>query len=465
MSKKDLENDEPAGIIEQVENVENAFKEKTWGKDDGDLHIIDGFSFRGKQRFLKALVCFKEMLKRGVKQTINDVNIKVLDRRTKGLELEIEIEMYENENDRGIAVLKLYGPNKKKENVITVTKSKESDSKFVKILAKQIVKPLIKTFLLGNDYEEPTEKKSNNAKSELLKCTFCDKTSYSPSGLKGHMTKMHAGIQKSQSKLINKPLGSDQGGSDANDEAKEVVELLLNDILEISDEDDSEIQIVTLAEESERNMKTYTNKCDDCCFEAEAYKKYQTVQMMLKHKETCLTKKDHTKCEQCNYTAKNSLDMKRHMRDNHEVLTSSTSPPPKRKRKQEPSDLTEEMEIDSNVKDLSFVMEDMVIEENEEETLSRRMDEKIRMKSNRKEAEDVLYDMKLNKRNERKNQIAKKEKLTATLNIVKKRKQQVKLETVILHLKLAGGDMRKHLTMWKTSSVLFVVNYFKVETS
>ena len=84
------------------------------------------------------------------------------------------------------------------------------------------------------------------------------------------------------------------------------------------------------------------------------------------------------------------------------------------------------MEIDSNVKDLSFVMEDMVIEENEEETLSRRMDEKIRMKSNRKEAEDVLYDMKLNKRNERKNQIAKKEKLTATLNIVKKRKQQVK---------------------------------------
>ena len=112
--------------------------------------------------------------------------------------------------------------------------------------------------------------------------------------------------------------------------------------------------------------------------------------------------------------------MKRHMRDNHEVLTSSTSPPPKRKRKQEPIDLTEEMEIDSNVKDLSFVMEDMVIEENEEETLSRRMDEKIRMKSNRKEAEDVLYDRKLNKRNERKNQIAKKEKLTATLNIVKK---------------------------------------------
>ena len=84
-------------------------------------------------------------------------------------------------------------------------------------------------------------------------------------------------------------------------------------------------------------------------------------------------------------------------------------------------------------------MEDMVIEENEEETLSRRMDEKIRVKSNRKEAEDVLYDRKLNKRNERKNQIAKKEKLTATLNIVKKRKQQVK-------------DSRKKLNKKKTQT-------------
>ena len=42
------------------------------------------------------------------------------------------------ENDQsGLAVVKLYGPNAKKENVVMVTKSKESESKYVKNLLRR----------------------------------------------------------------------------------------------------------------------------------------------------------------------------------------------------------------------------------------------------------------------------------------------------------------------------------------
>ena len=84
-------------------------------------------------------------MKKGVSGKVNDIGFKVLDNRKKGAELNIEIEITENDN-RCIAVLKLYGPSKKKEFVAMVTKSKQSDSKFVTILAKLVIEPLIKKF-------------------------------------------------------------------------------------------------------------------------------------------------------------------------------------------------------------------------------------------------------------------------------------------------------------------------------
>ena len=47
-------------------------------------------------------------------------------------------------------------------------------------------------------------------------------------------------------------------------------------------------------------------------------KKYQTVQMMLKQKETCLTKKYHTKCEQCNYTTTQEGHFLMHIKSIHD---------------------------------------------------------------------------------------------------------------------------------------------------
>ena len=49
----------------------DAFKVKKWGKEEEGEYITDGYSFRGKTAFQKALEGFKNMMKKGV---IEDVN-------------------------------------------------------------------------------------------------------------------------------------------------------------------------------------------------------------------------------------------------------------------------------------------------------------------------------------------------------------------------------------------------------
>ena len=65
------------------------------------------------------------------RKNINDIKIQVLDTRKVGVCLDVEIECTEGDS-RGIAMLKLYGPNKRKQNVITVSRSKGSDVRTIK---------------------------------------------------------------------------------------------------------------------------------------------------------------------------------------------------------------------------------------------------------------------------------------------------------------------------------------------
>ena len=100
---------------------------ETWGKKVDGEDVIDGYKFRGRQPFKKAREELEKLLVRGAKFDVGDTKCKVLDVREKGIELEVDIEMIQNEKDsRGVAVIKLYGPNKKKENVVLVTKKSKA---------------------------------------------------------------------------------------------------------------------------------------------------------------------------------------------------------------------------------------------------------------------------------------------------------------------------------------------------
>ena len=120
------------------------------------------------------------------------------------------------------------------------------------------------------------------------------------------------------------------------------------------------------------------------------------------------------KCSKCGFNSNDRMVLRRHNRDQHEVMTNSTSPPLKRKKRlyeetpleAEPINVaehknsgSEKMDIDENIseesiKDLSFKLEDMEIDTNEDEEISKKVDKNIIEKAKRIEEEERLRDLK-----------------------------------------------------------------------
>ena len=116
------------------EDVSTAYKVKKWGIDEGGEHITTGYSLRGRCSLKKAVEGLKNILVKGDSQDVEGIKFRVLDTRKNGIALDIEIEMVA-QGDKGIAMVKLYGPYEKKDNkdnVVMITKSKQSESKLVR---------------------------------------------------------------------------------------------------------------------------------------------------------------------------------------------------------------------------------------------------------------------------------------------------------------------------------------------
>ena len=129
-----------------------------------------------------------------------------MDNKLQGAGLEIDIEMT-HKNQRGIAILKIYGPkdDNKKDNTVTITKSKNSDSKYVVLLAEKIVKPLMNGFLSGDlVIQNRDELASKELSKKQFKCSFCEKVCKTTKGLKAHISRMHIDIDNDTKK--KKPL-------------------------------------------------------------------------------------------------------------------------------------------------------------------------------------------------------------------------------------------------------------------
>ena len=134
----------------------------------------------------------------------------------------------------------------------------------------------------------------------------------------------------------------------------------------------------TCEEESESVSNRYYNKCEKCDFTADGSKRYVALQLLKKHKETCKIVKSNTRqCCNCDFETNNILIMKRHTRDVHGIITGSTSPPSKKKKKSVDENVDENVDSQepmdtSDVKDLSRSMEEMELEESEIEIMKER---------------------------------------------------------------------------------------------
>ena len=419
-------------------DVMSAFKEKKWGKEEEGEYITDGYSFRGKTLFQKALEGFKNMMKKGVTENINGIQIVVLDDRKNGACIDVDIQCTEGDS-RGVAMLKLYGPNKRKQNVITVSKCKGSDVKFVTILAEKIVRPLIEMFLLGkmNYFPEnkPIVMKSvsvRGKKLRLLKCPYCIKTSYSGRGLKSHITKMHKDNNLVETETVKSSGIENSFEEIIADGANKVIENLIENFDDITENEDEMIQDITLEEVciDLTTPKNYYNECEKCGFISNASRRYVALQQLLKHKEYCTggnkTNRGEIKksCTQCKYVGKDTLSLKRHLRDEHNIKKDSISPPHKKQKKEETGKIEEAIEIKSTgVKDLSESFEEMDIDEtvSGSKLLSDAMDKKIKDKEKSDgQAEKRILD-------ERKEAERKKEEEDELMRLNnKKRKQSLK---------------------------------------
>ena len=337
----------------------SAYKEKKWGKDVEGEYVVDGYVFRGKLRFKKALEGLKGIVKKGRNGEYRGVKYTVLDERKKGAGIEADVEVdTQKPGERGTAVLELMGPNNKKEYVVMITKYKASEAKFVTLLTEKIIKPMMSDLMLDIDINNSLEIKQRS--KSAIKCVQCDKTFKSKPGLKTHVTKMH----KEEEELKN------------------------------------------TSENTQESVKTYQKKCEKCEFLVKANKRYTVAQNMIKHKEEChkSTVKSYKRmnCSKCDFETRESLVMRRHMRDEHEAGTVSTSPPPKKKRKSpvesEENGDTQSMEIEEGIEDLSFKMEDMDIDNDEDghkvNQKSKEMDEKINLKRKNIERQETIHKIK-----------------------------------------------------------------------
>ena len=177
------ENDE----IEDVEETQRFYKESFWpAKPD----TPKGFTYKGKSKIMThAMNKIKSILKKSTQKEINNIKFKIQDTKIHGGATQIIVQMELNA-ERGIAIAECWGPNKKKECTILVKKSKEYDEKFVSILAKSIIQPLLDYISNGKSVDDILKARKN----KTIKCSVCEKNFSSNAYLKVHMTKLHTGI-------------------------------------------------------------------------------------------------------------------------------------------------------------------------------------------------------------------------------------------------------------------------------
>ena len=143
--------------IDIVEEPDQQYDVNFWRKEDD---VPTGYTFKSKKQiFAKAVDNIKIKLKKGVKFEIENLEIQILDSRKGQNGAELDVEMLDKK-DRGQAVLKLFGPNSRKECTLMINKSKKHDAKFVKILAVLIIKRLLDYFISGQSWNTFFEKKS-----------------------------------------------------------------------------------------------------------------------------------------------------------------------------------------------------------------------------------------------------------------------------------------------------------------
>ena len=161
------------------------YETKHWKGAEGEKvgFIFDG----GKDKaFAQASQEIKKLFNSNKEHEIGDLKFSLTEDKRKQVTggMEYLIKVNNGDTEEGAAVLSVWGPNSKKECKIGIKKSKNSDAKFVEIMAVDIIKKLLDKHLSGRGWKSL---KSYN----VIKCTKCEKTFCAERYLSTHIKKYH----------------------------------------------------------------------------------------------------------------------------------------------------------------------------------------------------------------------------------------------------------------------------------
>ena len=160
LETSDTENeDEHSGDETEKEEVKGVYKESAWPAKPEEPK---GFTFKGKSKMMGYITeKAKNALKKGSDNEIGTIKFKVLDSKKIGGPTQITVEVADNEG-RGISIVDFWGPNKRKECTVMIKKTKDHEERYVKILAKQIIQPILDCLISGRGLEKLFKEQKKN---------------------------------------------------------------------------------------------------------------------------------------------------------------------------------------------------------------------------------------------------------------------------------------------------------------
>ena len=224
------ESDTELDIQDIQEEGPKQYDEHFWCKSKG---VPVGFTYKSKkQDFIRASEDIKsnfQILAKGGPKQMENLEFRVLDDRKKDNGSEMDIEITKNK-ERGVAVLKFYGPNSKTgECTLMISKSKRYNVKFVRILAVEVIKKMVDTFISGEGWNSIFKKTTQNDRKQF-NCNTCKKTFINEKNVSDHKEKYHTkakilcencGYEATDQKTLNEHM-KDHTVKEQCDEIKEV---------------------------------------------------------------------------------------------------------------------------------------------------------------------------------------------------------------------------------------------------
>ena len=324
-----------------------------------------GVSFKGEsEEYFSALKFLHDMLDRkGQSYVVNNVLLRIVDNpKNKPIKVEVKV----SNGASGKVNVKIYNVNKNGQATMLVQKTSQGEISHVKTLAFKVCKYILDGTIDGVISSQDIEKMRKNEKMGDKKggvsrfCDICEMSFKTQEGLKIHKSKEH-GQNTFKCEVCKFEFNNDEDIARHQNNCGQTEK-----VLSCNKCDQTFQNNIILENHFEKvHAMEKRSKCEYCDEIIVSANQCEILKNMRKHYDVCSCKEKIPEsdsvhnCEKCDFITKEERNFKRHMRDEHEVLTRSTSPQLKKRRKESDNDLAME---ESDFKEVIIIDDDLTKE-------------------------------------------------------------------------------------------------------